>query len=245
MLFYASRTRIEMHTQYDQYTQELSKSKYDPIEDREVERALLIRFKEHGDLEALNKLIYANMRFVLYLLGKDYDIPQSMSQMDIIQAGNEGLIYGIKRFNHRKHPDIKLYSYVVHWIRFHIRKMLAQYQKDKRRQAELMSDEQVETSTRIDRDEGNIYEYYQKMDLKQTDQVAFDDINEFLLKYLDAREAAIIKLYFGLTGDGSPRTLEAIGQQLHIKFVRVRQLRDRALDKLRNATDKNGMKAYF
>lgn len=236
-----------MNTLYDQYRQELSKSKYDPIEDcdRDVEKALLVRFKEYGDQEALNKLIYANMRFVLYLLGKDYAIPPSMSKMDIIQAGNEGLIYGIKRFNHKKHPDIKLYSYVVHWIRFQIRKMFAQYQKDKKRQAELMSDEQVETSTRIAKDEGNIYEYYQRLDLKEAEQVAFEDINEFLMQHLDKREAIIIKQYFGLTGDMTPRTLEAIGQQLHIKFVRVRQLRDRALDKLRNAADTDGVKAYF
>jgi DNA-directed RNA polymerase sigma subunit (sigma70/sigma32) len=47
-----------------------------------------------------------------------------------------------------------------------------------------------------------------------------------------------------LTGD-NPRTLEAIGQQLHIKFVRVRQLRDRALDKLHAVSDAEDFNAYF
>jgi RNA polymerase primary sigma factor len=233
-----------MDKHYEQYREELSKDRYDPIEDREVEKALIVRYKEQGDKEAFETLVCANMRFVLYLLNKDYNLPQAMSKMDIIQAGNEGLIYGIKRFNHKKHPDIKLYSYVVHWIRFHIRKVLAQWQKDKMRQAELMSDEEVETSTRVNKDEGDIYEYYQKMDAHQTENVAFDDIDEFLHQHLDPREVIIIKQYFGLTGD-NPRTLEAIGQQLHIKFVRVRQLRDRALDKLHAVSDAEDFNAYF
>ena len=53
------------------------------------------------------------------------------------------------------------------------------------------------------------------------------------LKVLDAREARIMHAYFGL-GNVAPQTLEEIGDALGITRERVRQLRNRALNKLRH-----------
>jgi RNA polymerase primary sigma factor len=55
-----------------------------------------------------------------------------------------------------------------------------------------------------------------------------------MLKVLDKREVFIIENYFGLTG--SPTTLEEIGKELTPELTkeRVRQIRDKALKKLRN-----------
>lgn len=53
------------------------------------------------------------------------------------------------------------------------------------------------------------------------------------LRVLDERETTIVRAYFGL-GDGEPKTLEEIGTQLGVTRERVRQLRNRALDKLRD-----------
>lgn len=50
---------------------------------------------------------------------------------------------------------------------------------------------------------------------------------------LDEREKRILRLYFGLDGR-NPITLEAIGAELGITRERVRQLKERALDKLRD-----------
>jgi len=52
------------------------------------------------------------------------------------------------------------------------------------------------------------------------------------LEVLDERELYIVRCYFGL-GDEEPLTLEEIGDSLGITRERVRQLRNRALDKLR------------
>jgi RNA polymerase primary sigma factor len=51
------------------------------------------------------------------------------------------------------------------------------------------------------------------------------------LNTLPARDARVLRLYFGLDG-GREHTLEEIGQMLGVTRERVRQLRDRALKRL-------------
>jgi RNA polymerase primary sigma factor len=55
---------------------------------------------------------------------------------------------------------------------------------------------------------------------------------ESALKTLPARDAKVLRLYFGLDG-GREHTLEEIGGMLGVTRERVRQLRDRALKRLR------------
>ena len=56
-----------------------------------------------------------------------------------------------------------------------------------------------------------------------------------VLDSLDERELRIIRLYFGLDGDES-LTLEEIGGLMHLTRERIRQLKERALSKLRHPT---------
>jgi RNA polymerase primary sigma factor len=53
-----------------------------------------------------------------------------------------------------------------------------------------------------------------------------------VLEILDERERSIIEDYFGLTG--TPRTLEDIGDDFNLTKERVRQIKEKALRKLRN-----------
>jgi RNA polymerase primary sigma factor len=55
---------------------------------------------------------------------------------------------------------------------------------------------------------------------------------ELALRTLQARDAKVLRLYFGLDG-GREHTLEEIGGMLGVTRERVRQLRDRALKRLR------------
>ncbi|HET9133578.1 MAG TPA: sigma-70 family RNA polymerase sigma factor [Gemmatimonadales bacterium] len=55
---------------------------------------------------------------------------------------------------------------------------------------------------------------------------------EDALNSLPPRDAKVLRLYFGLD-DGQPRTLEEIGRMMGVTRERIRQLRDRALIRLR------------
>ena len=52
------------------------------------------------------------------------------------------------------------------------------------------------------------------------------------LETLEARDAKVLRLYFGLEGERE-HTLEEIGNMLGVTRERIRQLRDRALRRLR------------
>ena len=62
---------------------------------------------------------------------------------------------------------------------------------------------------------------------KTMERFLSDEVEE-ALKALPARDAKVLKLYFGLDG-GREHTLEEIGGMLGVTRERVRQLRDRAL----------------
>jgi RNA polymerase primary sigma factor len=53
-----------------------------------------------------------------------------------------------------------------------------------------------------------------------------------VLSVLDERERMIVEDYFGLSG--TPRTLEDIGEDFNLTKERVRQIKEKALRKLRN-----------
>ena len=73
-------------------------------------------------------------------------------------------------------------------------------------------------------------------DLPDTEEKAMDrflsDEIETALNTLQKRDAKVLRLYFGLDG-GREHTLEEIGGMLGVTRERVRQLRDRALKRLR------------
>ena len=55
------------------------------------------------------------------------------------------------------------------------------------------------------------------------------------LSTLDEREQKVIRLYFGL-GGGTEMTLEEIGKQFRLTRERIRQIKEKALRKLRHPT---------
>ncbi|MBM4207329.1 MAG: RNA polymerase sigma factor RpoH [Gammaproteobacteria bacterium] len=82
----------------------------------EQERALAIRFRDEGDLNAARELVMANLRFVVHV-ARGYS-GYGLSMPDIIQEGNVGLMKAVKRFD----PDlgVRLVSFAVHWIKAEI-----------------------------------------------------------------------------------------------------------------------------
>ena len=78
-----------------------------------------------------------------------------------------------------------------------------------------------------------------------------ESLNRFLtdeieqaLSTLPPRDAKVLRLYFGLEG-GREHTLEEIGSMLGVTRERVRQLRDRALKRLKSKIETEGTLEEF
>ena len=54
-----------------------------------------------------------------------------------------------------------------------------------------------------------------------------------MLETLEKREAQVLRMHFGLEG-GDPMTLQEIGRRFRLTKERVRQIKERALRKLRH-----------
>lgn len=87
-----------------------------PLLTEEEEYHFAKSFRDNNDLEAAKKLIMAHLRFVVKI-ARGYS-GYGLSQGDLIQEGNIGLMKAVKRFD----PDIgvRLVSFAVHWIRAEI-----------------------------------------------------------------------------------------------------------------------------
>lgn len=71
-----------------------------------------------------------------------------------------------------------------------------------------------------------------------------DEVNE-VLETLTKREARVIRLRFGLTEDGCPRTLEEVGAFFNVTRERIRQIEAKALRKLRHPTRRRRLQAFL
>ena len=65
-----------------------------------------------------------------------------------------------------------------------------------------------------------------------------------LLQHLNERERKILYLYYGLD-DGEERTLEEIGSLLGVTRERIRQIRNRAFEKLRESADGDALSTFW
>ncbi len=82
----------------------------------EEEFSLAVRLKKYNDMEAAEKLVVSNLRFVVKISHEYRNYGVKLS--DLIQEGNIGLMHAVKKFDPYK--GYRLISYAVWWIRAYI-----------------------------------------------------------------------------------------------------------------------------
>ena len=242
----------------------------------EEEVALAQRIKA-GDQVALDKLVRANLRFVVSV-AKQYQ-NQGMSLQDLINEGNLGLVKAAQRFDETR--GFKFISYAVWWIRQSILQAVAEQARiirlpmnqvgalakvkkavslleqklerrptlkeiaeelnmpeDKVDQLLSLNSRAVSTDAPLDdEDDANFLDVYVAEDEASTDaEVEQESTSKAIRKSLDMlneKERTIICMYFGL-GSTREYSLEEIAMKLDISRERTRQIRDRALKRLKS-----------
>jgi RNA polymerase primary sigma factor len=268
----------------EKYLQEIGKVELITAEE-EVDLARRIH---DGDLRARDRLVNANLRFVVSV-SKQYQ-NKGMSLPDMINEGNLGLIKAAERFDETR--GFKFISYAVWWIRQSIVQALAEQvrivrlplnrfghiykmkrtitvleQKYEREpttleisQALELAPADVKTAIKntlryisfdapLAQDEkGNMYDVLLSEDDSSPDEELLTDSLrkeiERALNTLTQREANIIRLSFGLNGK-HVHTLEEIGKKYNLTRERVRQIKEKAIRRLKHISKSRVLKTYL
>lgn len=231
--------------------------KYADVISKEKEAELTDRVLM-GDIKAREELINANLRFVISI-AKTYQnngIPLS----DLIAEGNLGLLKAIEKFDRSK--GYRFISYAVWWIKQSIIESINEHSRNIRIPVNQINDYLKAKKENQDSDDDladmfpttqSIFDVINEdgdelLDIIEDDNALMPDyvLNnnqgnlkselEKLLNKLDEKERQIIKMYFGI--DGEPMTLEAIGDEFDLTKERIRQIKAKAINKIRsNAID--------
>jgi RNA polymerase primary sigma factor len=227
--------------------------------DREKELAVKMKNEDTSKREREkieSELLVGNLRFVI-TVAKQYQ-NQGLDLSDLIAEGNLGLMKAIKNFDWNK--DLRFISYAVWWVKQSIIQSLNDNARTIRLPVNVVQDlhkAKKEIAITGKELESKFTSLPSMIDLDMTineegdtlvDLIANPDAlapdagfntkdmlkNKLisLLNVLDDREKVIIEDYFGLSG--TPRTLEDIGGDFGLTKERVRQIKERALRRLRN-----------
>ncbi len=267
----------------DKYLQEIGE--VDLIDAQEEVR--LAKLVKQDDQRALNKLVQANLRFVVSV-AKQYQ-NQGLSLGDLINEGNLGLIKAAKRFDETK--GFKFISYAVWWIRQAILQALAEQSRIVRlplnrvgalhkigkvssdleqnygrepsaeeiaEQLDMSSSEVTDTLKISSRhlsldapfqegEDNRLLDVLEDEVQAPPDEELFDEaLQKEIVKALSTltdRESEVIRLYFGISRE-KPMTLEQIGTKFGLTRERVRQIKEKAIRRLRHSSRSRALAPY-
>jgi RNA polymerase primary sigma factor len=267
----------------DRFLQEISHEDLLSIE----EEIKLAQRSRSGDRSALDKLVRANLRFVVSV-AKQYQ-NQGLGLPDLINEGNLGLIKAAEKFDETR--GFKFISYAVWWIRQSILQALAEQSRIVRlplnrvgslnkiskalykfEQEHKRKPSSEELAKELDLPEGKISETLRisnrhvsidapfldgeensLLDVLTNDDapVAYHElIHESLsqeidnaLLILNDRERSIIKMSFGI--GRQEMNLEEIGDVFGLTRERVRQIKEKAIKKLKQSNKNTSLKNFL
>ena len=206
----------------------------------EEERALSARILQ-GDQRSLSKLVEANLRFVVTIAGQYKG--QGLSMEDLVSEGNLGLMKAAGRFDATK--GVRFVNYAVVHVRQAIEKAIEQqtglYKVPKDVKDEITARQQSMPLS-VDAPLGHranlsLLSVLVNRDAPLADErihsEAIEDAVEFALGSLDARESRVVNAFYGIGQEHE--TMAEIAEDMELKRERVRQIRDKAIRKLRKA----------
>jgi len=268
----------------DKFLQDVGKEEMISAE----EEVLLAQKIRTGDQEALEKLVKANLRFVISV-AKQYQ-NQGLSLPDLINEGNLGLIKAAKRFDETR--GFKFISYAVWWIRQAILQALAEQSRivrlplnqvgalNKLKKETSRLEQQLERNPTIDElsevmdttrdklcdvlsishkavsmdaplvtdEDMNLIDIYVDDNADGADiNVMQESLSKEIarsLSILNKKERDILVLFFGL-GQAHGYTLDEIAVEFKITRERVRQIKDRALKRLKQTAKTEQLQSYL
>jgi len=207
--------------------------------------------------ESIKKeIIEGNLRFVI-TVAKQYQ-NQGVDFPDLVAEGNLGLIKALNNFDWSK--NLRFISYAVWWIKQSILQSLNEHsrtiripvnvvqdlQKEKKRvekTGDKMGDKfanlpyTINLEHQINEEGDTLIDLIENKDSMRPDEI-FNTSTQLkdglinIMNILDEREKQIVEDYYGISG--TPRTLEDIGSDFNLTKERVRQIKEKALRKLRN-----------
>jgi len=239
----------------------------------QTEELELAKKIKEGDVSAIDKLVSANLKFVV-TIAKDYQ-GKGLPLSDLINEGNFGLIKAASRFDHTK--GFRFISYAVWWVKQSIIQSLNENARIVRLPANVINKISVLTKEinkfesenerkpvygeLVDKN-NEILELIPNISSMSLNEVINEEGDEFIdmlesdevedrvvidkkikseiynvLSNLDIREKEIVEAYFGINTECEPMTLEAIGEKFSLTKERIRQIKEKAIRKLRYNAD--------
>ncbi len=230
-----------------------------PERERELSEIMLNPKTSTKEKEEIKKeLLEGNLRFVI-TVSKQYQ-NQGLDFSDLVAEGNYGLMKAIENFDWSK--KLRFISYAVWWVRQSILQSLNENARTIRLPVNVVQELQkakkelenenvelpekfvnlpytVDLDSPLNEDGDTLMDVLINPNADAADtcmntEVTLKDKLVDMLDVLDERERVIVEDYFGLSG--STRTLEDIGNDFDLTKERVRQIKEKALRKLRNET---------
>ena len=265
---------------------------------REISRVALLSSEEEvilaqkvrdGDQLAADKLVKANLRFVVSV-AKQYQ-GQGLSLPDLINEGNLGLIGSVNKFDPSR--GFKFISFAVWWIRQQIIKALADHarlirlplnkvaMRSRIRNANILMEQELGRSATeeelaeklgitleeikfhailadrhssldspfSDEEESSLLDVLENPNTDTSDHALqyTESLNcelQRAMQVLSERQQEMLCCFFGI-GLEHPLSLDEIANRFNLTTERVRQVKDKALDKLRNCGNYDQLRGFL
>ena len=194
-----------------------------------------------GNQRALNRLVEANLRFVVTVASQYKG--KGLALDDLISEGNIGLMKAAARF------DGSLGTRFVNYAVVHIRQQIEKAVEQQTGLYQVPRDVKDAAAAHVQSQPLSVdapLGYRANMSLlsvlvnqdapladERVHSEAIEDAVEFALGSLDKRESRVVNAFFGINQEHE--TMAEIAEDMDLKRERVRQIRDKAVRKLRKA----------